>query len=590
MDQRLFLAIALSMLVLIGYYLVFPPPQPTKPPVTTEAAKSAATPGPAGTVVQAPAQGALPGATAVAAAAPAAPAGAAPGAEAQGRTVQVDTPLYTAKLDTRGGILTSFGLARYKVGKENIDWGDLVPPLRRWTNDLPFIRGWLDKPAGNLSADENMAPKPMIGDVPLALRFIGEDALTRQLAGALYQPSVESLRVSQGQRPATLVLKGATVEGLAVEKRLTFQPDSYIVDYTFSVANYGAQARPLRIASIFGEGPQGAHGPKQFSGHQGPIWREDGSLETKSADDVAPKRVVPKPEWIGVTDTYFLTVVQAKTPIDHGFYESQELPLGTGKIWIAGYGMELPQLELEPGKMVTSQFKLYLGPKRVSEMEKFGSKLETSLDLTLDLLAQPMLALMRWFYSFTGNYGVSIILLTIVVRVVLFPLTYRGMLNIKRMQKLQPRMVALREKFKNDKERLNKEMMAMYRKHKMNPLGGCLPIALQIPIFFALYSALLGAIELRHEPFMWWITDLSALDGLYVTPLLMGGSMVLQQRMTPTAMDPTQARIMMWMPVVFTFFMMGFPSGLTLYWLTSNTLSILQQAIINRIKVPEPQD
>jgi YidC/Oxa1 family membrane protein insertase len=164
------------------------------------------------------------------------------------------------------------------------------------------------------------------------------------------------------------------------------------------------------------------------------------------------------------------------------------------------------------------------------------------------------------------------------------------MLSIKRMQKLQPRMVALREKFKGDKERLNKEMMAMYKKHKMNPLGGCLPIALQIPIFFALYSALLGAIELRHEPFMLWITDLSAQDGLYVSPLLMGASMLLQQKLTPASVDPTQAKIMMWMPVIFTFFMLSFPAGLVLYWFTSNTLSIVQQVLINRINVPEPED
>ena len=181
-------------------------------------------------------------------------------------------------------------------------------------------------------------------------------------------------------------------------------------------------------------------------------------------------------------------------------------------------------------------------------------------------------------------------MLTIVVRLLLFPLTYKGMLNIKRMQKLQPKMAALKEKFKKNKEKLNKEMMGLYKKHKMNPLGGCLPILLQIPIFFALYIALSGAIELRHEPFIFWITDLSSKDGLYITPLLMGASMVLQQRLSPTAMDPTQAKIMMLMPIVFTFFMISFPSGLVVYWLTSNILSILQQVIINRIKVPEPAD
>jgi YidC/Oxa1 family membrane protein insertase len=159
---------------------------------------------------------------------------------------------------------------------------------------------------------------------------------------------------------------------------------------------------------------------------------------------------------------------------------------------------------------------------------------------------------------------------------------------MKRMQKLQPKMLALREKLKNDREKMNREMMGLYKRYKVNPLGGCLPILLQLPIFFALYSALGSAIELRHAPFAGWLSDLSSMDGLFVLPLLMGGSMVFQQRMTPTTADPVQARIMQWMPVIFTLFMFTFPSGLTLYWLTSNILSIAQQVVINRVKVPEP--
>ncbi len=343
-------------------------------------------------------------------------------------------------------------------------------------------------------------------------------------------------------------------------------------------------------ASLFGEGPPWAKIAQRYGGHLGPMWREDGDVDTEDADDISGNLIVREPDWLGITDTYFLTVAHANSQISHAFYEAEEVPTDEDSVWIASYGIELPQVDLRPNKMVTSDMKVYLGPKKVSEMQKFGAKLEDSLDLTLEVLARPMLALMRWFYGFTGNYGVAIILLTVVVRVLLFPLTYKGMTNIKRMQKLQPRIVTLREKFKKDKERLNKEMMALYKKHKMNPLGGCLPIALQMPIFFALYWALLGAIELRHEPFIFWITDLSSKDGLYITPLLMGGSMFVQQRLTPASMDPTQRKIMMWMPVIFMFFMMGFPSGLVLYWLTSNVLSIAQQLLINRIKVPEPVD
>jgi len=203
------------------------------------------------------------------------------------------------------------------------------------------------------------------------------------------------------------------------------------------------------------------------------------------------------------------------------------------------------------------------------------------------VLASPLLVMLRWFHGLTGNYGIAIILLTMMVRIVLFPLTYKGMVSMKRMSKLQPKIKAMREKYKDNKEKINREMMDMYKRYKVNPLGGCLPIALQIPIFFALYSALLGAIELRHSPFLGWITDLSSADPLYITPVLMGASMFFQQRMTPTAMDPTQQKILMWMPVIFTAFMFNFPAGLTLYWLTSNMLSVLQQLIINRVQIPD---
>ena len=212
--------------------------------------------------------------------------------------------------------------------------------------------------------------------------------------------------------------------------------------------------------------------------------------------------------------------------------------------------------------------------------------------MTLEVLAGPLLDLLRFIYGLVGNYGVAIIILTIIVRLVLFPLTYKGMKSMKRMQQLTPRMKKLQEKYKNNKEKLNKEMMDLYRKNKVNPLGGCLPLLLQIPVFFALYSSLSSAVELRHAPFIFWISDLSQPDGLGITPLLMGVSMYIQQKMTPQTamMDSTQAKIMQMLPFIFTVFSFTFPSGLTLYWVTSNVLSIAQQQIINRIKTPEMQD
>ena len=225
-------------------------------------------------------------------------------------------------------------------------------------------------------------------------------------------------------------------------------------------------------------------------------------------------------------------------------------------------------------------------------MLKLGHNLRESNAMFLETLAAPLLTLLHWIFGYVGNYGIAIIILTIIVRLLLFPLTYKGMKGMKRMQQLAPRMKKIQEKYKDNREKLNQEMMELYRKNKVNPLGGCLPLLLQIPVFIALYSALSGAVELRHAPFMLWLSDMSAPDGLGITPILMGVSLYFQQKLTPTAatMDPMQQKIMQYLPLVFTIFTFTFPAGLTLYWLTSNLLSIAQQQFLNRIKTPELQD
>ncbi|MEJ2033346.1 MAG: membrane protein insertase YidC, partial [Deltaproteobacteria bacterium] len=211
-----------------------------------------------------------------------------------------------------------------------------------------------------------------------------------------------------------------------------------------------------------------------------------------------------------------------------------------------------------------------------------------------DILAKPMLYLLNFFYGFTHNYGVAIILVTIIIKLLFWPIAHKGMKSMKTMQKLQPKITKLREKYKDDRERMNQEMMKLYQTYKINPLGGCLPMILQIPVFFALYKLLLQTIELRHAPFVLWINDLSAPDrlhlgfnipvlgGIPVLTLLMGVSMYLQQKMTPTSADPTQAKVMRFLPVIFTFMFINFASGLVLYWFVNNLLSMAQQYVINR--------
>jgi len=193
-----------------------------------------------------------------------------------------------------------------------------------------------------------------------------------------------------------------------------------------------------------------------------------------------------------------------------------------------------------------------------------------------------LLVVLKFFYQYTGNYGVAIIILTILIKILFHPLTRKQYESMREMQKIQPKMQAIREKFKNDKERMNREVMDLYRTHKINPLGGCWPMLLQIPVFFALYKALLNSIELRHAPFMLWIQDLSEKDPCYVTPIIMGVTMFLQQKMTPAAGDPNQQKMMMFMPIIFTFLFLSFPSGLVLYWLVNNILTIGQQFVSQR--------
>jgi YidC/Oxa1 family membrane protein insertase len=242
-----------------------------------------------------------------------------------------------------------------------------------------------------------------------------------------------------------------------------------------------------------------------------------------------------------------------------------------------------PALQLPPGGYRQFDYLLFFGPKDHELLKVADHRLDEAVHFGFfDLLAKPLLYVLVFFYGFLKNYGLAIILLTVIIKLLFWPLTHKSFASMKAMQKLQPEMQKLRDKFKNDKERLNRELMELYKTHRVNPLGGCLPMLVQIPVFFALYKVLLDSIALRQAPFMLWLTDLSAKDPYYITPLLMGASMFVQQKMTPTTADPMQAKIFMFMPVIFTFLFLNFPSGLVIYWLVNNLLTIAQQYYINR--------
>jgi YidC/Oxa1 family membrane protein insertase len=249
-----------------------------------------------------------------------------------------------------------------------------------------------------------------------------------------------------------------------------------------------------------------------------------------------------------------------------------------------------------PDARQMARFTLFLGPKDLDLLTALGKGLNRSIDFGyFTFVSAPLLHVLRFFHRFTGNYGIDIILLTIIIKLLLAPLTHKSFVSMKQMQKLQPQMQRIRDRFKDDKEKMNREIMDLYKRNKVNPLGGCLPMVLQFPVFIGLYNALRTPIDLRHASFL-WIKDLSRPDyeslpftlfgwnvGLPILVLLMGASMFIQQWMSPSVGDPNQRKMMMMMPVVFTVLFVTFPAGLTIYWLVNNILTIGQQYIINRM-------
>ena len=295
-----------------------------------------------------------------------------------------------------------------------------------------------------------------------------------------------------------------------------------------------------------------------------------------------------KISWIALQSRYFMSSIMPKQIED----ASMRLALISDQFVSAQYVQ--PEKNIPPGTRYTYDYQFFIGPKRIETLKTVGNDLQKVVNFGwFDFLARPCLWLMNLFYSVIPNYGVAIIILTLLVKLLLFPLGQKSYKSMSEMKKIQPLMKEIREKYKDDKQKMNQEVMGLYRTYKINPLGGCLPMVVQLPVFFALYRMLYEAIELRHAPFFLWIDDLAAPDRLFrfgfevpfmeppygipVLTIVMGASMLLQQKMSPPMGDATQAKMMMIMPIIFTVIFINFSSGLVLYWLVNNILSIAQQ-------------
>ena len=589
MDKNTLLAVVLSGAIMIGWYAIFPPPEPplnnvvntVDQTLTDQNAVSSRTDSSELKYADSNLSTAAP-LSSIAEVDSSLPS----------KEVVIETENYRLILDTRGGIGKSLQLKHFKHTKPRLT-------LSTW---FPFLTSFI----GPDYRDEVTAGNrvQMFGnhleEVPAFTQEFINDAKTSALfRNAVFASSAENLVLEEGEGNVTLTLTSPIVNGLQLIKIFEATPASYILNYRVQLINRSDEVRALEVLYFFGEQRlSDSNGGMQQISHEGPVFFFDESLQTESTDNIENELPVTQMKWLGVEDQYFISAAVPMTTVRNGFFragtylsEPQRNVQSERKL-SPYFGVALPPTNLQPNLLVESEFKMYYGPKEDEELMKFGHNLVVSHDMTLEVLAGPLLDLLRMIYGYVGNYGVAIIILTIIVRLVLFPLTYKGMKSMKRMQQLSPRMKKLQAKYKNNKEKLNKEMMGLYRKNRVNPLGGCLPMLLQLPVFFALYSSLSSAVELRHAPFILWISDLSQPDGLGITPLLMGASMYFQQKLTPQTamMDPTQAKVMQMLPFIFTIFTFTFPSGLTLYWVTSNILSIAQQQIINRIKTPEMQD
>jgi len=462
------------------------------------------------------------------------------------KDIPVDTPLYTATFTTRGGALKSFKLKGYRnTIDENSELIELVEVL----DGMPY---------------------------PFTISF--PDSSIDMPPDGIYEVNVDLLQMTKTMDTRRMIFSQSYPDEVKVEKVFTFYPERYTVDLEVKLYNLSIDPLSQNASLSWYQFCDPGAETDSYS-HKGPISFVAKSVERQKVEKLeAVKLLGPGVSWGGFESKYFLAAMIPQNP------SITSLSLSKDTRNMVSVNLKGPKNLTPPGQVGSFGYSLYLGPKDYSILKAEGTDLENAIDFGswLKWLAMPLLATLKFLYRYIPNYGIAIIILTILIKIIFWPLGNKSYKSMKEMQKLQPKMIKLREKYKNDKTRLSQETMALYRSHKVNPLGGCLPMLIQIPVFFGLYKALLYAIELRHSPFIWWIKDLSAKDPYYITPIIMGATMFLQQKMTPPVGDPMQAKIMLWMPVIFTFLFLNFPSGLVIYWLFNNIISIGQQYYINK--------
>ena len=569
MEKRVLLAVFLSFIVLYGYQSLFPPPvvpTSTEGPATGAASEPAVSPSQVPALPPAAASGPRPAPIGrIAAVEPPNPDPVI--GDTQAKDIVVETDAFRAVFSNRGGELVSWQLKHY------LEHGN---PVELIPTELPAEEPW-----------------------PFSLLF-EDEALTRLAHAALFKSSHSALRLSDSAETLTFEYEDAS--GLRLRKRFTFDPA--VSDYAMSVSiEASLNGAPLLPTIRWGPALGGVESTSSgYSFRQGPRGVINGrvlevgaisdlEITRPDASDVAERATYEgQLDFVGVDNHYFIAV--ALPGLEDAVVRYRSVPLQPRLNDPDGDPRELMAFDLTiPGGVTDLPF--FIGPKDFDILAAAAPSLPGSIDFGfLAVLVVPLHQSLKWVYSWLGNYGFSIIVVTLFVNVIIFPLRHKSVVSARKMQELQPEMKAIQERYAHlkstdpDKQKMNQEVMALYRDRGVNPVSGCLPMVLTMPILFAFYRLLSMAIEMRDAPFVGWITDLSVQDPYFVTPIIMGASMVVQQRLNPMQGDPMQARMMMMMPVVFTFMFLWAPSGLVLYWLTSNVVGIGQQVLTNRIIGP----
>jgi len=572
MEKRALIALALSFLVFLGFIYFGQTFQKRLAP-------EAPAPTPAAPAVPAPA-------------APAArPRPAPPPPKAAParlvRDIVVETPRFKAVFTESGGCLKSFQLKDYLESLpfkplSSFKAGPVAFEMERYQS--PQQAG--AKPKELIRAGKNQ-------ELPLSLAWEGRNLEVP--ATLFYEASQPGLTLKPGEKGA-LKFTGTSPQGLVFTKVFTFTGDGYSFDLAAQLANHTGQPLEGQLSLELSENFADEEASRfHFLGFNGSInnrWEDikSGSLQ-ESGGWFQKKPATAKPatltfsgkvDWAGLDEGYFLTAMVPAVP--KAVVTLSEKP---GSPMVAA--VKIAVEALGPGQETQFSYALYFGPKDLSNLKPLG--LDRAVNFGwFDFLGKPLLYVLKFFKDYAFSYGWAIVILTVLLRIVFLYPNHKSYKSMKDMQKLQPKVAKIREKYKDDREAMNKELMALYRTFKVNPMAGCMPMLLQLPVFIALYNVLGYAIELRHASFIptlpftdiVWLADLSAKDPLLITPLVMGATMFIQQKMTPSPGDPTQAKMMMFLPLVFTFLFLNFASGLVIYWLVNNVLSIVQQHYTNK--------